>query len=68
MILDRSPNLVLGAVTAFINALQLLAVIHLDAAQIAGLNVLAGAIVALIANSAGIQIAAGEAAKDRAGR
>ena len=68
MILGRSPNLVLGAVTALINALQLLAIIHLDAGQIAGLNVLAGAIVALIANSASIQIAAGEAAKTRASR
>ena len=65
MILGRSPNLILGAVTAAINALQLLAVIHLDAAQIAGLNVLAGAVVALIANSGTIQIAAGKAAENR---
>ena len=65
MIFGRSPNLVLGAVTALINALQLLAVIHLDANQIAGLNVLAGAVVALIANSNSIQSAAGDAAKAR---
>lgn len=68
MIAGRSPNLVLGAVTALINALQLLGILQLDPEQIAGLNVLAGAIVALVANSAPIQIAAGEAAKARAAR
>jgi hypothetical protein len=68
MILGRSPNLVLGAVTALLNALQLLAIVHLDPEQIAGLNVLAGAVVALVANSTSIQIAAAEAAKARASR
>ena len=68
LILGRSPNLVLGAVTALLNALQLLAVIHLDATQLAGLNVLAGAVVALIANTSSIQIASGNAAADRASK
>jgi hypothetical protein len=68
MILGRSPNLVLGAVTALLNALQLLGILQLETEQIAALNVLAGAIVALVANTASIQIAAGQAAKARAGR
>jgi hypothetical protein len=68
MILGRSPNLVLGAVTALLNALQLIGTLQLNPEQIAGLNVLAGAVVALVANTASIQIAAGNAAKARAGR
>jgi hypothetical protein len=68
LILGRSPTLVLGAVTALLNALQLLGILQLEPEQIAGLNVLAGAVVALVANTASIQIAAGQAAKGRVGR
>jgi hypothetical protein len=67
LILGRSPNLVLGAVIAIINALQQLAVIHLDGQQLAGVNIAAGAIIALIANSATVQVAAGRAAQIRKG-
>jgi hypothetical protein len=68
VILGRSPNLVLGAATALLNALQLLGILQLELDQIAGFNVLAGAVVALVANTASIQIAAGHAAKARAER
>ena len=67
LIFDRSPILILGAVSAILNALQLLAVIHLDAQQLAGVNIAAGAIIALIANSGTVQIAAGNAAAARKG-
>ena len=68
LILGRSPNLVLGAVTALLNALQLVGILQLNPEQIGGLNVLAGAVVALVANTASIQIDAGNAAKARAAR
>ena len=70
MILGRSPNLVIGAATAIYGVVS---VFHLGGfsptPEQTGVVVTAiGAVVALIANSAGIQIAAGEAAKDRASK
>lgn len=64
-ILGRSPNLILGAITAFLNALVLLGVLHLDGAQLAGVNTAAGALILVIANDTSTQIAAGRAAETR---
>jgi hypothetical protein len=66
LILGRSPNLWLGAVTAIWGVI--VAVEHIDPV-IAGLVITAaGAIVALIAGSDSIQIAAGNAAQVRQGK
>lgn len=67
LIFGRSPNLVLGAVTAVFNVVV---VFHVggfdpDANQIAVTNVAFGAIIALIANSDSISQAAGAAARIR---
>lgn len=67
MILGRSPNLILGFLTALFN----LAVVFQPFGfvptmeQIAAVNVALGAAVAVIANSATISIAAGNAAAAR---
>ncbi len=68
LILGRSPNLVLGFLLAVWNVIVL--ALHsqgtdLDATLVAGVNILIGAFVALIANTSSIQVAAGEAAKAR---
>jgi len=63
-ILGRSPNLILALVAAALNAAVLLG-LNVDAEQVVALNALAFAIVAVIANTAAIQIAAGDAAKAR---
>ena len=66
MILGRSPNLVLGALTAVFNVFVIAHVPYVwDPAVVAAVNVAAGAVIALIANSASIQIAAGNAAQAR---
>ena len=67
LLLGRSPNLVLGALTAVFN---IIVAIHLggfnpDVSQIAVVNVGLGAIVALIANNDTVQIAAGRASAAR---
>ena len=52
MILGRPANLVLGAVTAIINAIALIAGAQghpIDASVLAGINLAAGAIITLIA-------------------
>lgn len=69
LIFGRSPNLVLGAFTAIFNVVVL--VLQSQGTQVtpelvAAVNIAAGAIVALIANTGSVQIAAGEAAKSRA--
>lgn len=51
MILGRPPALFAAAITAVLNAIVLIGVITLDTAQIAGLNVAAGALIALIAGT-----------------
>lgn len=66
MILGRSPNLVLGAFTALFNVVVLSGTLPgLTPELVAAVNIAAGAIIALIANTASIQIAAGDAAKAR---
>lgn len=67
MILGRSPNLVIGFATALIGAAALFHLGGFDptSEQTAGLLGLVGAAVALIANTASIQIAAGQAAAAR---
>jgi hypothetical protein len=67
MILGRSPNLVLGAFTALFNVIVLTNVLTgLTPELVAAVNIAAGAIIALIANTASIQISAGDAARSRA--
>lgn len=51
MILGRSPNLFVGAITAVLNAVVLLGLVQLDAAQLAGLNIAAASLIALIAGT-----------------
>lgn len=67
LIFGRSPNLVLGALTAVFNVLV---VAHIGGFNptpetIAAVNVALGAIIALVANTSSIQVAAGNAAKSR---
>lgn len=67
LILGRSPNLVLGFLVALYNVV---AIAHLGGFAptpelTAAVNILLGAAVALIANTASIQVAAGDAAKAR---
>lgn len=67
LIFGRSPNLILGAVTAIFNVVV---VFHVggfdpDTNQIAVTNVAFGAIIALVANSNTISQAAGAAARIR---
>jgi hypothetical protein len=66
LILGRSPNLILGAFTALFNVIVLSkALPGLTPELVAGVNIAAGAVIALIANVASVQIAAGDAAKAR---
>jgi len=68
LIFGRSPNLVLGFLLAVWNVIVLALNsqgTELDATLVAAVNILIGAFVALIANSATIQVAAGDAAKAR---
>ena len=67
MIFGRSPNLVLGAFTALFNVVVLSHLGGFDPTPelIAAVNIAAGAIIALVANTASIQIAAGQAAAER---
>ena len=66
MILGRSPNLILGAFTALFNVVVLAKVFpDITPELVAAINIAAGAIVVLIANTASIQIAAGDAAAAR---
>jgi hypothetical protein len=67
MILGRSPNLILGTFTALFNVVILA---HIggfapDGELVAAVNIAAGALIALIANTASIQIEAGKAAASR---
>jgi hypothetical protein len=64
LIFGRSPNLILGATTAVFNVVVAFHVAGFDPNidQIAVVNVALGAIVALVANSDSIQVAAGKAA------
>ena len=65
MILGRSPNLILGAFTAIFNVIVLSNVVVFTPEIVAAVNIAAGAVIALIANTASIQIAAGDAAAAR---
>jgi hypothetical protein len=67
LIFGRSPNLILGALTAIFNVLTVFHVGGFDPTveQISVVNVALGAIVALIANSDNIMVAAGKAAAIR---
>lgn len=67
LVFGRSPNLILGAVTAIFNVIVVFHILGFnpDATQIAVTNVAFGAIIALIANTASIQVAAGIAASNR---
>lgn len=69
LILGRSPNLVIGTFTALLNVAVLVLAANgttVTPELVAALNIAAGAIVALIANTSSIQVAAGDAAKARA--
>jgi len=69
LIFGRSPNLIIGAFTAIFNVFV---IGHIpgpwDPAVVAAINIAAGAVVALIANTSSIQVAAGQAAADRAAK
>lgn len=70
LIFGRSPNLILGTFTALFNVVV---IAHLGGFNptpelIAAVNIAAGALVALIANTGSIQIASGVAAADRASK
>lgn len=67
LIFGRSPNLVLGACTAVFNTAVVFHIFGFnpDAAQIGTVNVMFGAIIALIANSDAITVVAGNAARTR---
>ncbi len=67
LVFGRSPNLVLGFLTAAWNVVVIAHVGGFNPTPelIAGVNILLGAFVALIANTASIQIAAADAAKAR---
>jgi hypothetical protein len=65
LILGRSPNLVVGVIIAVVGLLELIFPTAITQPIGAGIIVLGGAIVALIANTTSIQVAAGDAAKAR---
>lgn len=64
LIFNRSPNLLLGAVTAVFNVVVVFHILGFNPTpeQIATVNVAFGSIIALIANNAATAIAAGDAA------
>lgn len=68
LILGRSPNLVLGLLTAVFNVAVTYHIGGFSPTvdQIGVTNIAFGALIALIANTGSIQAAAGEAAKARA--
>ena len=70
LIFGRSPNLVLGFLTAVFNVAVLSHVGGFAPTPelIGAVNILLGALVALVANTAAIQVAAGNAAADRTGK
>ncbi len=55
MIFGRNPALWLGLVTAALNAAVLVFGVALDGAQIAALNVLAAAVIGLVANASDVR-------------
>lgn len=67
MIFGRSPNIVLGFLTAMFNVAVVFHPLGFtpDGTQIAAVNTAFGALVMLVANTASIQIAAGKAAASR---
>ena len=67
MILGRSPNLILGAFTALLNVAVLghIGGFNPTPELVAALNIAAGTLITLVANSASLQIQAGIAAKGR---
>lgn len=67
LVFGRSPNLILGAVTAIFNVVVAFRVLGFAPTvdQIAVVNIAFGAIIAAIANDAGTQIKAGVAAATR---
>ena len=67
LILGRSPNLVLGAVTAVFNVVVVFHVLGFnpDVTQIATANLMFASVIALIANSGSINEAAGNASRTR---
>ena len=66
LILGRSPNLWLGAFVAIFAVVSRIAEISPETTAL--VTAAAGAVIALVAGSDRVQIAAGEAAKDRATR
>lgn len=68
LILGRSPNLVVSLITAAVNLLVLLGALALTAAQIAGVDGFVLILIAVIANTPSVQIAAGNAAAHRASK
>lgn len=67
LIFGRSPNLVLGAGTAIFNTVVVFHIGGFDPTpdQVAVVNVMFGAIIALISNTSSVAIAAGRAAVAR---
>ncbi len=66
LILGRSPNLILGALTAVFNVFVIAHIPYVwDPAVVAAVNIAAGAVITLIANTGSIAVAAGDAAKAR---
>lgn len=66
LIFGRSPNLVLGALTAVFNVFVIAHVPYVwDPATVGAINIAAGAVIALVANTTSIQVAAGNAAAAR---
>lgn len=67
MILGRSANLFLGVITAALNVAQLTHIggFDLTTEALAAINILAGAVIALLAGSDTLAIAKGQAALTR---
>ena len=67
LVLGRSPNLALGAITAIFNVVVAFHVLGFnpDVGQITTVNLAFGALIAFVANQDSITTAAGEAAKAR---
>lgn len=68
LIFGRSPNLILGAFAAILGALNGLSVTHLDGTQMGLVTAAVGGVIAVVANTASIQQAAGKAAAARAAK
>ena len=66
LILGRSPNLILGALTAVFNVFVIANLPYVwDPAVVAAVNIAAAAVITLIAGSDSVQVAAGRAAAAR---